>query len=65
MDDNNIIYSSIFLLVSFIFTYKFLKCSAVISIFVPCCIICLYFVCIMLNLFDNSNMDIITELPDF
>lgn len=63
MDDNLIIYSSLFLLVGFIFLFKFLKYNVVLSLVLPLLLIGIY------NLFikkiSNDDLDMLTDMPDF
>lgn len=64
MDDSLIIYSSLFILVGFIFLFKFLKYNVIVSIVFPLLLVWLF------NLFRTSNvstndLDMLTEMPNF
>ena len=63
ISDNTLIYSSIFLLVSFIVIFKFIKFNIILSLGIPLIIIILYIILYSSN--DDDIMNVLTDYPDF
>lgn len=72
MDDSLVIYSSVFLLISFVFLYKYLGQSILLSLGAPLVLIILYNLNISSNFELPSmsgggdiNFEVMTDMPDF
>lgn len=70
MDDSLVIYSSIFLLVSFVVLYKYLGHSIILSLGVPIGLIVLYNIKMSNGLSIDGfnepvNFEVMTDMPDF
>lgn len=70
MDDSLVIYSSVFLLVSFVVLYKYLGHSILLSLGVPIGLIVLYNIKMSNGLSlgssnETMNFEVMTDMPDF